>query len=207
MAVKIRLARRGRKGAAQYSIVVADSRSPRDGRFIEKIGTYNPNSNPSAVTLDEERAFHWVMVGAQPTDTARTILSKQGILLKKHLQIGVNKGAISQEDADAKFNTWKEAKGDTITTIEGAAKAKREAAAQAELEGRIAAKKEAEAAKAKVAEEAAAKAAEEARAAKEAEDAKVAAEEAKAVTEEAPVTEEKATEEKAAEKSTEESND
>jgi small subunit ribosomal protein S16 len=207
MAVKIRLARRGRKGAAQYSIVVADSRSPRDGRFIEKIGTYNPNSNPSAVTLDEERAFHWVMVGAQPTDTARTILSKQGILLKKHLQIGVNKGAISQEDADAKFNTWKEAKGDTITTIEGAAKAKREAAAQAELEGRIAAKKEAEDAKAKVAEEAAAKAAEEARAAKEAEDAKVAAEEAKAVTEEAPVTEEKATEEKAAEKSTEESND
>jgi small subunit ribosomal protein S16 len=207
MAVKIRLARRGRKGAAQYSIVVADSRSPRDGRFIEKIGTYNPNSNPSAVTLDEERAFHWVMVGAQPTDTARTILSKQGVLLKKHLQIGVNKGAISQEDADAKFNTWKEAKGDTVTTIEGVAKAKREASAQAELEGRIAAKKEAEAAKAKVAEEAAAKAAEEARAAKEAEDAKVAAEEAKAVTEEAPVTEEKATEEKAAEKSTEESND
>jgi small subunit ribosomal protein S16 len=211
MAVKIRLARRGRKGAAQYSIVVADSRSPRDGRFIEKIGTYNPNSNPSAITLDEERAFHWVMVGAQPTDTARTLLSKQGILLKKHLQIGVNKGAISQEDADAKFNAWKETKGDTVTTVEAAAKAKKDAAAKAELEGRIQAKKDAEEAKAKVIEEAAAKAAEEARVAKEAEEAAKAAEATEeATTEEATEATEEATTEEGAEEateSTEESND
>ncbi len=197
MAVKIRLARRGRKSAAQYSIVVADSRSPRDGRFIEKIGTYDPNTKPSAITLDSERAFYWVMVGAQPTDTARTILSKQGILLKKHLQIGVNKGAITQEQADAKFNAWKEEKGNIDVTAEGIAKAKKEAAAQAELEARVQAKKDAEAAAAKAAEEAAAKAAAEAKAKAEEEAAKAAEEETST---------EEGTEEAAAE-STEEAND
>ncbi len=108
--VKIRLARRGRKKLAIYDVVVADSKSPRDGRFIEKIGSYNPTSQPNKLMLDEERAFYWVMVGAQPTDTVRHLLSQQGVLYRKHLQIGVNKKAISQETADAKLKTWKDAK-------------------------------------------------------------------------------------------------
>lgn len=110
MAVKIRLTRRGRKKAAIYDIVVADSRSPRDGRFIEKLGSYNPNTNPAFINFNEERAFQWVMNGAQPTDTVKAMLSYRGILYKKHLQIGVLKGAITQEQADAKFNEWKAAK-------------------------------------------------------------------------------------------------
>jgi len=110
MPVKIRLARRGRKKAAMYDIVVADSRSPRDGRFIQKLGTYNPNVNPAAINFDEAKAFDWVMKGAQPTDTVKAMLSYKGILYKKHLQIGVAKGAITQDQADAKFNNWKETK-------------------------------------------------------------------------------------------------
>lgn len=110
MAVKIRLARRGRKKQALYDVVVADARAPRDGRYIEKIGRYNPNTDPATVDLDEQKAFDWVMKGAQPTDTVRAMLSYRGIMLKKHLQIGVNKGAISQEEADKKFNAWLEDK-------------------------------------------------------------------------------------------------
>ena len=110
MPVKIRLARRGRKKAAMYDIVVADSRSPRDGRFIQKFGTYNPNVNPAAINFDEAKAFDWIMKGAQPTDTVKAMLSYKGILYKKHLQIGVAKGAITQDQADAKFNDWKETK-------------------------------------------------------------------------------------------------
>lgn len=106
MPVKIRLARRGRKKQAMYDVVVADSRAPRDGRFIEKIGTYNPNTDPAAISLNEEKAFDWVMKGAQPTDTVRAMLSYRGILMKKHLQVGVNKGAITQEEADKKFEAW-----------------------------------------------------------------------------------------------------
>jgi len=106
MAVKIRLARRGRKKMAMYDVVIADARSPRDGKFIEKIGTYNPNVNPASIELDNDKAFKWVMDGAQPTDTVRAILSYRGIMIKKHLQIGVNKGAITQEQADAKFDDW-----------------------------------------------------------------------------------------------------
>lgn len=106
MAVKIRLARRGRKKQAIYDVVVADARAPRDGRFIEKLGSYNPNSNPAFISIDEERAFKWVMDGAEPTDTARAILSYRGVMYKKHLQVGVNKGAITQEDADKKFEAW-----------------------------------------------------------------------------------------------------
>ncbi|MTI19768.1 30S ribosomal protein S16 [Fulvivirga sp. RKSG066] len=106
MAVKIRLARRGRKKLALYDVVVADARSPRDGRFIERIGRYNPNTDPATVDLDEAKAFDWVMKGAQPTDTVRAMLSYRGIMLKKHLQIGVNKGAITQEEADKKFEAW-----------------------------------------------------------------------------------------------------
>lgn len=110
MPVKIRLARRGRKKAAIYDIVVADSRAPRDGRFIQKLGTYNPNTNPASINFDEAKAFDWVMKGAQPTDTVKAMLSYKGILFKKHLQVGVTKGAITQEQADAKFNAWKEDK-------------------------------------------------------------------------------------------------
>lgn len=106
MAVKIRLARRGRKKAPVYDVVVADARAPRDGRYIEKIGTYNPNVNPAAIDIDNEKAFNWVMTGAQPTDTVRAMLSYRGIMLKKHLQIGVIKGAITQEQADAKYDEW-----------------------------------------------------------------------------------------------------
>ncbi|GAB3782737.1 30S ribosomal protein S16 [Spirosoma horti] len=110
MAVKIRLARRGRKKMAMYDIVIAESTSPRDGRFIEKIGSYNPNTDPSTVVLKSERAVYWLMVGAQPTDTARSVLSHEGIMYRKHLQVGVNKGAISQEQADEKYSTWKSEK-------------------------------------------------------------------------------------------------
>ena len=110
MSVKIRLARRGRKKLAMYDIVVADSRSPRDGRFIERIGRYNPNTNPAAIDLDQDRAVYWLMVGAQPTDTAGSILRYKGALMKKHLQVGVAKGAISQEVADERFAAWVQAK-------------------------------------------------------------------------------------------------
>ncbi len=104
--VKIRLARRGRKKLAMYDVVVADARAPRDGRFIEKIGTYNPLTVPATINLNDDRAFHWVMNGAQPTDTVKAMLSLRGILLKKHLQVGVIKGAISQEQADTKLAAW-----------------------------------------------------------------------------------------------------
>lgn len=110
MAVKIRLARRGRKKSAMYDIVVADARAPRDGKFIEKLGTYNPNTNPASINFDEVKAFQWVMNGAQPTDTVKAMLSYTGVLYKKHLQIGVAKGAITQETADARFDEWKQAK-------------------------------------------------------------------------------------------------
>jgi small subunit ribosomal protein S16 len=103
MAVKIRLARRGRKKRAMYDIVVADARSPRDGRFIEKLGTYNPTTNPASINISTERSVYWLMVGAQPTDTANAILRYKGILFKKHLQVGVVKGAITQEAADAQY--------------------------------------------------------------------------------------------------------
>ncbi len=110
MAVKIRLARRGRKKAATYDIVVADARAPRDGRFIEKLGTYNPNTNPATINYNADRAFYWMMTGAQPTDTVRAMLSYRGVLYRRHLQLGVDKGAITQEVADERFNAWKEEK-------------------------------------------------------------------------------------------------
>lgn len=89
-----------------YDVVVADSRAPRDGRFIEKLGTYNPNTDPATIHLDADKAFDWVMKGAQPTDTVRAMLSYKGVMFRKHLQIGVNKGAITQEDADKKLEAW-----------------------------------------------------------------------------------------------------
>ncbi len=110
MAVKIRLARRGRKKLALYDIVVADARAPRDGRFIEKLGNYNPNTSPTTILLKEESAMQWLLKGAQPTNTVRNLLSAQGILLKTHLQLGVNKGALIQEEADKKLGVWKQEK-------------------------------------------------------------------------------------------------
>lgn len=110
MSVKIRLAKRGRKKLPIFDIVVADSRSPRDGKFIEKLGSYNPQTNPATVVLNEEKAFDWIMKGALPTDTTKTILSEKGLLLKKHLQIGVLKGAITQDTADKKLEDWKKQK-------------------------------------------------------------------------------------------------
>ncbi len=110
MAVKIRLARRGRKKRAMYDVVIADARAPRDGRFIEKIGTYNPNTDPASINIDDNKAFDWVMKGAQPTDTVRAMLSYRGVMFRKHLQVGVDKGAISQEEADKKLAAWVEEK-------------------------------------------------------------------------------------------------
>lgn len=114
MAVKIRLARRGRKKAATYDIVVADARAPRDGRFIEKLGTYNPNTNPATINYDGDRAFYWVMNGAQPTETVRAMLAYRGVLLRRHLQLGVTKGALTQEVADQRYNEWLDAKNTKI---------------------------------------------------------------------------------------------
>jgi small subunit ribosomal protein S16 len=135
MATKIRLQRGGRKARPIYSIVVADSRAPRDGRFIEKLGSYNPNTNPATIDLNFDSTLTWVMKGAQPTDTARTILSHKGVMMKKHLLEGVRKGALTEEQADAKFEAWtadKEnkisVKTESLVSAESAAKAARHAA-------------------------------------------------------------------------------
>jgi small subunit ribosomal protein S16 len=106
MAVKIRLAKKGRKKLAYYHIVVADSRSPRDGRYIEKIGVYNPVTDPATIELDFNRALDWLQNGAQPTDTCRAILSYKGVLLKKHLLEGVKKGAFDEAEAEKRFTEW-----------------------------------------------------------------------------------------------------
>jgi small subunit ribosomal protein S16 len=106
MAVKIRLAKKGRKKLAYYHIVVADSRSPRDGRYIEKIGIYNPVTDPATIELDFNKALDWLQNGAQPTDTCRAILSYKGVLLKKHLLEGVKKGAFDEAEAERRFNEW-----------------------------------------------------------------------------------------------------
>ena len=110
MPVKIRLTRRGRKRYAYYHIVVADSRAPRDGRSIERIGSYNPNTNPATIDLNFDKALEWLANGAQPTDTARAILSYKGVLMKKHLLEGVKKGAFDEAEADRRFNKWMEEK-------------------------------------------------------------------------------------------------
>lgn len=106
MSVKMRLARHGRKKYAFYHIVVANSRAPRDGRYIERIGSYNPNTNPATIDLDFDKAYDWLEKGAQPTDTVRAILSYRGVLYKKHLAGGVKKGALTQEEADRKLDAW-----------------------------------------------------------------------------------------------------
>ena len=163
MATKIRLQRGGRKGYAFYSIVIADVRAPRDGKFTEKIGTYNPNTNPATVDLDFDRALYWVETGAQPTDTARNILKSEGVYLMKHLRGGVKKGAFDEAAAQSKFDAWKADKVKGLDTLrENEAKAKKEAYAkilEAEkkmneaIAKKVAEKKAAEAAAAAPAEE------------------------------------------------------
>ncbi|MDE7427106.1 MAG: 30S ribosomal protein S16 [Muribaculaceae bacterium] len=177
MATKIRLQRHGRKNYAFYPIVIADSRAPRDGKFIERIGSYNPNTNPATITLNFERALYWVNVGAQPTDTVRTILSNEGVLLMKHLQGGVRKGAFDEAEAQRRFDAWKATKDAKAEKFKVAMADKKEIAAKERLEAEqaknqakaeLVAKKKAEIAAAKAEAEAAAAPAEEEAAAEEA---------------------------------------
>ena len=205
MATKIRLQRGGRKSRPIYSIVVADARAKRDGRFIEKLGTYNPNTNPATIDLNFDSALSWVMKGAQPTDTARAILSYRGVMMKKHLLEGVRKGALTEEQAEAKYEAWL---SDKESKIGANAKAIAEKKA-ADKTARLAAESEVNKARAAAiaaalapAEEAPAEEAETEAAAEEAPAAEAATEEApaeEAATEEAPAaeaaTEEAATEE------------
>ena len=181
MAVKIRLSRHGKKNFAFFHIVVADSRAPRDGRFIEQIGTYNPNTDPATIVLKGDRALAWLNVGAQPTPTARRILSYEGVLLRKHLQGGVAKGAFNQEEADRRFNEWKAKRDAKIQSKKDSLSANKAQKAKESLEAEAKINQErAEAIAKRKAEEAAAKAAEEAARAAEEEAAKAAEEAAAA---------------------------
>jgi len=125
MSVKIRLARRGRKKLALFDVVVADARAPRDGRFIEKIGTYNPNTNPASIDINTDKALVWLKNGAQPTDTVRRMLSYKGVMMRRHLQMGVDKGAITQDVADARFQTWLDSKASQVDSKVDSLKAKK----------------------------------------------------------------------------------
>lgn len=145
MPVKIRLQRHGKKGKPFYWIVAADARSKRDGRYLEKLGTYNPNTNPATVEVKLDNAVNWLEKGAQPTDTARTLLSYRGVMLKHHLNGGIRKGALSQEEADKKFAAWLEekeakiqAKKDGLSQSESELKAKRLADEKAVSDKRLA---------------------------------------------------------------------
>ncbi|MBO4692122.1 MAG: 30S ribosomal protein S16 [Bacteroidales bacterium] len=188
MSVKIRLSRHGKKNYAFFHILATDVRAPRDSRFIELLGSYDPNTNPASIVLNVDRALYWLQNGAQPTITARRILSYKGVLLKKHLAEGVAKGALTQEQADAKFAAWvaeKEAKVEKKRENLKVSKADAKKAA-VEAEGKVNAARAEELAKKKAEAE---KAAEEARKAAEAEAAaatEAPAEEAAAPAEEAP---------------------
>jgi small subunit ribosomal protein S16 len=164
MPVKIRLQRHGKKGQAFFHIVIADGRAPRDGKFIEKIGTYDPKTNPATIHLEFDKAIHWLQKGAQVTDTTKAILSYKGVMYKNHLMKGVAKGALTQEQAEAKFEKWlNEKTGKIESKISKLADAKKdhykkrmdaEAAAKESKAAKIAAKNAA-AAEAKVQEAAA----------------------------------------------------
>jgi small subunit ribosomal protein S16 len=121
MPVKIRLQRHGKKGKPFYWIVAADARAKRDGKYLEKLGTYNPNTNPAQINLDVDGSVQWLQNGAQPTDTARAILSYKGVMMKNHLAGGVRKGALTQEQADAKYNAWLEGKGNAVDALKAEA--------------------------------------------------------------------------------------
>ncbi|MDR2969093.1 MAG: 30S ribosomal protein S16 [Tannerellaceae bacterium] len=144
MATKLRLQRHGRKGYAFYQIVAADSRAPRDGKFIERVGSYNPNTNPATIDLNFERALYWIEVGAQPTDTVRSILSREGVLLMKHLRGGVKKGAFDEATAKSKFEAWEKDRQTALQSI----KDKDRETAKAEAKTRLDAEKEVNKAKA-----------------------------------------------------------
>ena len=188
MPAKIRLQRHGKKGQPFYHIVVADSRAPRDGKFIEKLGTYNPLTNPAQINIKFDRALYWYSVGAQPTDTARSLLSKTGVMMKYHLMRGVQKGAMTEEQAEIKFQNWmkeKEAKAVGIVKA-NEEKARGEKKTRLEAEKQVNEARAAELAKKRLAEMEAKKAAE-AEAAAEAAAQEAAAEEAPAA--EAPAAE------------------
>ena len=176
MATKIRLQRHGRKNYAFYPIVIADSRAPRDGKFIERIGSYNPNTNPATISLNFERALYWVNNGAIPTDTVRNILSREGVMLMKHLQGGVKKGAFTEAEAQKRFEAWKNEKELKLSSLKDQLRSAKQSAAKARLEEETAKKNakaeqvaEKKAAIAKAAAEAAAQAAAEEAPAAEAE--------------------------------------
>jgi small subunit ribosomal protein S16 len=146
MAVKLRLQRHGKKGKPYYWIVAADARSKRDGKYLEKLGSYNPNVNPAIIELNVDGAVKWLQDGAQPTDTARAILSYKGVMLKNHLAGGVRKGALTEEQAEAKFQAWLDdkatkvdAKKDGLAKVDADARAKALEAEKAANEARIAA--------------------------------------------------------------------
>ncbi len=146
MPVKIRLQRHGKKGKPYYWIVAADSRSKRDGKYLEKLGAYNPNTNPATIELNVDGTVQWLQNGAQPTDTAKAILSYKGAMLKNHLAGGVRKGALTEEQAEAKFTAWLEektskvqAKEDGLSQADADSKAKALDAEKAVNEARIAA--------------------------------------------------------------------
>lgn len=181
MATKIRLQRGGRKGYAVYRIVIADVRAPRDGKFTEKIGTYNPNTNPATVDLNFDRALYWVETGAQPTDTVRNLLRGEGVYMMKHLRGGVKKGAFDEATCQQKFDAWKKVKDASKETVEKKTADAKKASAAKNLEEE---KKVNEAIAKKIAEKkAAAKAAEEAAKAAETEAAQTEATETEAPAE------------------------
>jgi len=196
MPVKIRLARHGRKARPFYHIVIADGRAPRDGKFIERIGSYNPTTNPATIDLNFDKALEWLIKGAQPTDTVRSILSYEGVMYKKHLLGGVSKGAFDEKAMESKFEAWKQEKAVKIQDNRNSISKSAQEIADKKLAG------EKEVNEARVA-EMAKKIAEENKAledaAKEADAAKAAEEAEKEVVEEAPVAEEAKTEAPAAE--------
>ena len=186
MATRIRLQRHGKKGKPVYHIVIADQRSPRDGRYIEKIGLYNPNINPAVIDLNFDKSVEWVMKGAQPSDTVKAILSYKGVYMKKHLLVGVEKGAFDENEAQNRFDKWIADKEAKITDKKSNLEKENQAAKKAKLEAeKLYNEEKAKAIKEKLNAEAAAQAAEEAPATEE----KPAAEEAPA-SEEAPTAEE-----------------
>ena len=197
MATKLRLQRRGRKNYPFYQIIVADSRAPRDGKYIERIGSYNPNTNPATITLDFDRALYWLQTGAQPTDTVRNILSKEGVLMKKHLLGGVAKGSFDEAEAEKRYSAWKsdklQSERSSMTRDDEKRRAEEKALLDAEKKVN---KTRADALAKKKADEEAANA--------PAEVEEPVAETVEAPAEEAPVTEEKPAEEPAKEEGTKE---
>ena len=140
MPVKIRLSRQGKKGYAFYHIVAADSRAPRDGKYIERLGSYNPNTLPATVELNFDKALTWLTNGAQPTETCRNILSHEGVLLKKHLLEGVKKGAFSETEAETRFEKWKKEKQSKIETIKNEATKRKNESARKQKDTEVKAK-------------------------------------------------------------------